>query len=68
MVSNVKYYSFKELDRSRVPFVVMLPIVLIFGVVMYDLPIGLLAVALLYAAGGPVGALWTRLRSGKKAS
>jgi hypothetical protein len=25
MVSNVKYYSFKELDRSRVPFAVMLP-------------------------------------------
>ena len=67
MVSNVKYYSFKELDRSRVPFVVMLPIVLIFGIVMYDLPIGLLAVALLYAAGGPVGAVWARLRAPKVA-
>lgn len=68
MVSNVKYYSFKQLDRSRVPFVVMLPIVLIFGIVMYDLPIGLLAVALLYAIGGPVGAVWARVRNGKKAA
>lgn len=63
MVSNIKYYSFKELDRSRVPFVVMLPIVLIFGIVMYDLPIGLLAVALVYTAAGPLSALWNRGRS-----
>lgn len=62
MISNVRYYSFKELDRSRVPFVVMLPIVLVFGVVMYNLPIGLLAVALVYAIGGPLGALWHRAR------
>ena len=62
MVSNVKYYSFKELDRSRVPFVVMLPIVLVFGAVMYDLPIGILAVALVYAASGPVSGLLGRTR------
>jgi CDP-diacylglycerol--serine O-phosphatidyltransferase len=62
MVSNVKYYSFKELDRSRVPFVVMLPIVLVFGIVMFDLPVGLLAVSLVYAAAGPVAALWHRWR------
>lgn len=63
MVSNVKYYSFKELDRSRVPFVVMLPIVLVFGIVMYNLPVGLLAVVLVYAAAGPVAALWHRWRA-----
>ncbi len=62
MVSNVRYYSFKELDRSRVPFVVMLPIVLVFGIVMYNLPIGILAVSLLYAFAGPVAALGQRLR------
>lgn len=60
MVSNVKYYSFKELDRSRVPFVVMLPIVLVFGIVMYDLAIGLLAVSLLYTVAGPVSMLWRK--------
>jgi CDP-diacylglycerol--serine O-phosphatidyltransferase len=66
MISNVKYYSFKELDRSRVPFVVMLPIVLVFGIVMYDLPIGILAVSVLYAVAGPVAAVWNRWR-GKSA-
>lgn len=62
MVSNVRYYSFKELDRSRVPFVVMLPIVLVFGIVMYNLPIGILAVSLLYAIAGPVAAIWHKAR------
>lgn len=60
MVSNFRYYSFKELDRSRVPFVVMLPIVLVFGIVMYNLPIGILAVATVYALSGPVSALLAR--------
>jgi len=60
MVSNFRYYSFKELDRSRVPFVVMLPIVLLFGIVMYNLPIGILAVSTLYALSGPVAMLWNR--------
>ncbi|HET8731406.1 MAG TPA: CDP-diacylglycerol--serine O-phosphatidyltransferase [Moraxellaceae bacterium] len=60
MVSNFKYYSFKELDRSRVPFAVMLPVVLVLGIVNYDLPIGLLTVSLVYAASGPLGTLWSR--------
>jgi len=62
MVSNFKFYSFKELDRSRVPFAVMLPIVLVLGIVLYDLPVGLLSVSLVYAASGPVAALWNRRR------
>jgi CDP-diacylglycerol--serine O-phosphatidyltransferase len=60
MVSSFKYYSFKELDRSRVPFAVMMPVVLVLGIVAYDLPVGLLSVALVYAASGPVAALWNR--------
>lgn len=60
MVSNFRYYSFKELDRSRVPFAVLLPVVLVIGIVAYDLPIGLFAVSLVYAASGPVAALWNR--------
>ncbi len=60
MVSNFRYYSFKELDRSRVPFAVMLPVVLVFGIVNYDLPIGLLTVSLVYALSGPVATLWNR--------
>lgn len=60
MVSNFRYYSFKELDRSRVPFAVMLPVVLVLGIVNYDLPIGLLTVSLVYAASGPLGSLLSR--------
>lgn len=65
MVSNFRYYSFKELDRSRVPFVVMLPVVLVFAIINYDLPIGLLTVSMVYALSGPVATLWGRLRAAK---
>ncbi|MFN3586701.1 MAG: CDP-diacylglycerol--serine O-phosphatidyltransferase [Moraxellaceae bacterium] len=68
MVSNFRYYSFKELDRSRVPFVVMLPVVLLFGIVMYNLPIGILAVSTLYALSGPVAMLWNRRKGAGGAS
>ncbi len=60
MVSNFRYYSFKELDRSRVPFAVMLPVVLVLAIINYDLPIGLLAVSIVYALSGPVGTLLGR--------
>ncbi|MES2917334.1 MAG: CDP-diacylglycerol--serine O-phosphatidyltransferase [Pseudomonadota bacterium] len=63
MVSNFRYYSFKELDRSRVPFAVMLPVVLVFGIINYDLPIGLLTVSLVYAASGPIATIWARRKS-----
>ena len=54
MISNVKYFSFKQLDRKRVPFAVMLPVVLILVAVTYNIPIGILIVALIYAASGIV--------------
>jgi CDP-diacylglycerol--serine O-phosphatidyltransferase len=65
MVSNFKFYSFKELDRSRVPFAVMLPVVLVIGIVAYDLPIGLLAVSVVYAMSAPVTAIWHKMRPAK---
>lgn len=52
MVSNVKYYSFKQVDRKRVPFIVMLPVVLVFGIITYDIPLGILAVSIVYALSG----------------
>jgi CDP-diacylglycerol--serine O-phosphatidyltransferase len=67
MVSNFKFYSFKELDRSRVPFAMMLPVVLVMGIVTYDLPIGLLAVSVVYALSAPLTAIWHKLRPTKKA-
>lgn len=60
MVSNFRYYSFKELDRSRVPFAAMLPVVLVLAIINYDLPIGLMAVSLVYAVSGPAATLWRR--------
>lgn len=59
MVSNVKYSSFKELDlRGRVPFVMILVMVLVFGVVAIDPPRILLGLFGLYAASGLVMWVW----------
>lgn len=54
MISNMKYYSFKQMDRRRVPFVVMLPVVLILAAMTYNIPVGLLVVASIYALSGIV--------------
>lgn len=60
MVSNMKYYSFKEMDRKRVPFVVMLPVILIFAAITYNIPIGILIVSLIYALSGIVTTLYAK--------
>lgn len=55
MVSNIKYYSFKDLDlKGRVPFVAILIVVLAFAVIFSDPPRILLLIFLGYAASGPV--------------
>lgn len=55
MVSNIKYYSFKDLDlKGRVPFVAILVVVLAFAVVFSDPPRILLLLFLVYAVSGPV--------------
>jgi CDP-diacylglycerol--serine O-phosphatidyltransferase len=63
MVSNVKYYSFKDLDlKGRVPFVAILVVVLIFAVVFSDPPRVLLLIFLAYALSGPVQSVLRRRR------
>ncbi|TCM70733.1 CDP-diacylglycerol--serine O-phosphatidyltransferase [Acinetobacter calcoaceticus] len=52
MVSNIKYYSFKQVDRKRVPFALMLPVVLVFALITYDIPLGILVVSIVYALSG----------------
>lgn len=52
MVSNIKYYSFKEFDRQKVPFVALIIGVLVMGVVLYDIPVGVLAIGVIYALSG----------------
>ena len=54
MVSNVRYYSFKEFDRKKVPFVALIIGVLIMGAVQYDIPVGILAIGVVYALSGIV--------------
>lgn len=63
MVSNIKYYSFKDLDlKGRVPFVAILVVVLVFAVIFSDPPRILLIIFLAYAASGPVQYLMRRRR------
>ncbi len=55
MIANVPYYSFKGIDfRARVPFVVILAVVLVFGLVTLDPPRVFLLAFLCYAASGPI--------------
>jgi CDP-diacylglycerol--serine O-phosphatidyltransferase len=55
MIANFPYLSFKGVDfRSRVPFVAMIVVVLIFGLVTVDPPSVILISGLIYALSGPV--------------
>lgn len=55
MVSNTRYYSFKDLDlRGRVPFISVLAVVLVFVFISSDPPLVLFLASLGYAVSGPV--------------
>lgn len=61
MVVNVRYNSFKGIDlRGRVPFVVIILIVLVFALVSLDPARVLLATAMIYAISGPAMAVYRR--------
>ncbi len=61
MVVNIPYYSFKSIDmRGRVPFVVILLLVIVIGLITVDPPKVLLAAAVLYALSGPARLIWDR--------
>lgn len=63
MIMNVPYQSFKGLDfKERVPFLVMIAVILVIALVMLDPPRVLLTGALLYVMSGPVVAVWRRRR------
>lgn len=63
MVSNVSYYSFKDIDfHNKVPFMAMLVVVLIFVLTAVDPPITLFACFMLYALSGPSISIYRRLR------
>lgn len=55
MVSNTRYYSFKDLDlRGRVPFVAILVVVLVFVFISSDPALVLFFASVGYAGSGPV--------------
>ena len=59
MVTNVRYYSFKNLDlKGRVPFVAILVVVLVFVFVSSDPPLVLFFASTGYAISGPLLTLW----------
>ena len=68
MVSNIKYYSFKEFDKKRVPFVVLIIGVLVMGIVLYDIPVGILAIGVIYALSGIVSTLKSKVSTKTTAS
>ena len=57
MVSNVLYYSFKDVDpKGKIPFMILLAIVLVIGVISISPPIILWLLILGYSLSGPL--LW----------
>ena len=69
MVSNVKYYSFKDVDfKGAVPFVAMLAVVGVFALVSLDPPLVLVSGFLIYALSGPFVTLYEWRKERKKLS
>lgn len=62
MVSNFKYPSFKQIDlRGKVPFVVILSIVMAFVVITIDPPRILFLLSLGYVLYAPVRFVWSKI-------
>lgn len=58
MISNVRYQSFKGVDvKSRVPFIVLIMVIVVFAVIVIDPPTVLLVMGLMYALSGPLSHL-----------
>ena len=69
MVSNVKYYSFKDVDfKGAVPFVAMLAVVGVFALISLDPPLVLVSGFLVYALSGPFVTLYEWRKERKKLS
>ena len=68
MVSSIPYNSFKELRIGRVPFRVLLGVIVLLAIVFIDPPLVLLVAAVLYVSSGPVVALWLHWRKPERVS
>ena len=59
-VSTIRYRSFKDFHlQDKVPFVVILGIVLILALIAFDPPDVLLVLFSIYVISGPIGMLWS---------
>jgi len=66
MVSNIKYRSFKDFDaKSKVPFVVIFGVVMVFALIFFDPARVLFLIATIYALSGPLFWLF-RYRRGEE--
>ncbi len=64
MVSNLRYYSFKEIDlKGKVPFVALILVVLIFVFISLDPPQVLFFLSLSYTLSGIAVTLWLLRRA-----
>ncbi|QEP44588.1 CDP-diacylglycerol--serine O-phosphatidyltransferase [Ectothiorhodospiraceae bacterium BW-2] len=63
MVSNIRYYSFKDFDpRHRIPFVALILVVMVFVLISIDPPQVLFAAVVIYLFSGPVLTVVMRLK------
>lgn len=63
MVSNMRYYSFKNIDlKSRVPFMVLIAVVLLLAVIAIDPATMLLSLFVIYGAAGPLDMIIRRYK------
>ncbi len=63
MVSNIPYYSFKEVGSGRrIPFVALVAVVLLFVFTSIDPPKVIFSGFALYALSGPAWWIWRRAR------
>lgn len=63
MISNIKYYSFKTVERKRVPFFVLPIAVFIFAAMTYNIPVGILVISVIYALSGFVTTFMAKRQS-----
>ena len=63
MVSNISYYSFKDLDfKNKVPFIAVFAVVMIFVLASIDPPKILFGCFLIYALSGPVVSVLRKIK------
>jgi CDP-diacylglycerol--serine O-phosphatidyltransferase len=69
MISTLRYRSFKDLDLRRQRRAWILPVIaLVFAVVAYRPAATLLAIALLFAASGPIAKVLSVARDRRRAA